>query len=76
MMLVCLQKSVLTVGHGQNRNAVASGQFVSNDFSWKYGPSRCDPTLPRYGTDLLQVRLLTFVAKPVPIFQWKSLGLL
>ena len=52
--------SKVTVGQGQYRNAVASGRRCASLIE-EY---RIHPTLPRYGTDIIQVRILTFEAKP------------
>ena len=55
--------SIITLGSGQYRNAVASvvGSCLN---SLRISDARDDPTLPRYGTDRLQARFLTFEAKP------------
>jgi hypothetical protein len=55
------QKSKGIVGYSQYRNAVASGRTSASQFA-KNIVFEADPTLPRYGTDLLQVLILTFEA--------------
>jgi hypothetical protein len=51
------QKSKLAVGPGQYRNAVASGEALNcNNYLLLIHSG--DPTLPRYGTDPVQERLL------------------
>ena len=50
------QKSGITVGHGQYRNAVATGQLGIHDIPRILSDPQYDPTLPRYGTDRVQVR--------------------
>ena len=44
------------VGPGQYRNAVASGRTLPQ-YPWY----DADPTLPRYGTDLVQVQVNVFI---------------
>jgi len=53
--------SKVTVGQGQYRNAVASGRRCASLIE-EY---RIHPTLPRYGTDIIQAPILTFEAKPI-----------
>ena len=48
--------SAVVLGRGQYRNAVASGRAVRRTLMLLDGQR--DPTLPRYGTDLVQVRPL------------------
>ena len=57
------QKSGFRLGHGQYRNAVASGQSRTYEILSRIERLSFDPTLPRYGTDLLQQWLSTFEAK-------------
>jgi hypothetical protein len=48
------QKSGVVLGRGQYRNAVASGQSRTYDILVIIEVPTDDPTLPRYGTDLVQ----------------------
>jgi len=54
-----------SLGRGQYRNAVASGQSQTYDILRIIVVATADPTLSRCGTDLVQARLLTFRAEPV-----------
>ena len=45
----------INLGPGQYRNAVASGQPVHQNIL-EYCMLAVDPTLPRYGTDPIQLR--------------------
>ena len=51
--------SRVTVGQGQYRNVVASG-WRSTSMTKDLCDYETHPTLPRYGTDLVQTRRLTF----------------
>src|SRR6185503_12356989 len=53
-----------TVGRGQYRNAAASGRRCAS-LTKQYCSCETHPTLPRYGTDLVQPRIQIFEAKPV-----------
>ena len=65
------QKSRAAPGQSQYRNAVASGRtLMVNDPRKSY--STGDPTLPRYGTDFVQVWGLTFEADPKSCIPQKS----
>jgi hypothetical protein len=57
------QKSESALGSGQYRNAVASGLPRTYEILSVLTPLQCDPTLPRYGTDPIQQRSLTFKEK-------------
>src|SRR6185503_1216056 len=72
--------SKVTVGPGQYRNAVASGRCWAS-ITEEYRSYKNHPTLPRYGTDIIQVRIVllrqsrpTLTDSLIPPRQWADIS--